>query len=41
MIEGVEPLRSWLGALSLDAPFNLREIARAALAGRPHDDNPG
>ncbi len=33
-IEGVEPLRPWLDALSRDAPFNVRGIARGALAGQ-------
>jgi len=39
-IEGVEPLRSWLGGLSREAPFNVRDLAREALAGPPHDDSP-
>ena len=33
-IEGVEPLRTWLDALSRDAPFNVREIAQEALDER-------
>ena len=37
-IEGVEPLRPWLDALSRDAPFNVRAIAQEALAGRLSGD---
>ena len=37
-IEGTEPLRSWLGGLSKDTPFNVRAIAREALDGSPHGD---
>ena len=38
-IEGVESLRLWLDALSRDAPFNVRGIAREALdAQLPADD---
>ena len=32
-IDGVEPLRCWLGELSRVAPFNIRVIARRALEG--------
>ena len=38
VIEGVEPLRPWLEALSRDAPFNVRAIAQEALAGRLSGD---
>ena len=38
VIEGVEPLRPWLDALSRDAPFNVRAIAQEALAGRLSGD---
>jgi HEAT repeat protein len=37
-IEGVEPLRPWLEALSRNAPFNVRRIAQEALNGRPSGD---
>jgi hypothetical protein len=37
-IEGVEPLRCWLGELSQVAPFNVRTIARRALEGAACDD---
>ena len=33
-IEGRESLRLWLDALSRDAPFNVRNIAREALDGQ-------
>jgi hypothetical protein len=34
-IEGVEPLRPWLEALSRGSSFNVRGIARGALGGQP------
>lgn len=39
-IEGVESLRPWLDALSRDAPFNVRGIAREALDGQQSADYP-
>jgi len=39
-IEGVESLRLWLDALSRDAPFNVRGIAREALDGQLSADYP-
>lgn len=39
-IEGVESLRRWLDALSRDAPFNVRGIARDALDRRIPADDP-
>lgn len=35
MIEGVPPLRPWLESLMAEAPFNVKDIARSALEGRP------
>jgi HEAT repeat protein len=39
-IQGAGSLRPWLSALSHDAPFNVREIAREALGEQQPDDHP-
>ena len=39
-IEGVEPLRPWLDALSHDSPDSIRRIAREALDGYLPGDPP-